>query len=154
MYATGDEKLNQHIFGGVLLKPIDFARPEIKRLFKVKNPTTKSEIYQFQLEKLDILISHYTREDFDKIKFLDLNSDQILVFLGNKHFTGNPQWRDKFIEAVSSVARKRELKIFKERKEIMEAVRSVVTPEGLASLSRQSYVGSLAVALQRMSIED
>ena len=33
-YATGDQKLNQHIFGNLKLLSLDFSSPEIYALFK------------------------------------------------------------------------------------------------------------------------
>jgi hypothetical protein len=83
-------KLNEHIFGNIPLKVIDFKTPPYKSQFKIQRPQTKKEIFNHQLEKLGILISTYSEEEFEQIKFSNLNSDQILVFLGNPNFiTGN-----------------------------------------------------------------
>ena len=59
LYATGDQKLNSHIFGNIPLKAIDFRSPEIHKIFKFKKPETKGDIYNHQFEKLSILISFY-----------------------------------------------------------------------------------------------
>lgn len=75
LYATGDDRLNNHIFGNVPLKVIDFNSPEVHKMFKNKRPTAKKEIFNYQMEKLNVLITFYTEEDFDKVKFHNLNSD-------------------------------------------------------------------------------
>ena len=75
LYATGDQKLNQHVFGSLPLKVIDFKNPQIYAMFKHKKPTDKKDIYHHQFEKLKILISCYNEEDFSKVKFHALNSD-------------------------------------------------------------------------------
>jgi len=33
-YATGDQKLNSHIFGNLPLKFVDFASPEVYSMFR------------------------------------------------------------------------------------------------------------------------
>lgn len=78
LYATGDKKLNEHIFGSLPLKVIDFKNPEIYALFKNKRPVDKKEIVAHQYEKLKILIACYDSHDFDMVKFHALNSEQIL----------------------------------------------------------------------------
>ncbi len=52
MYATGDQKLNEHIFGNLMLKPLDFTAPEVYKLFKYKKPNSKKDVYMHQFEKL------------------------------------------------------------------------------------------------------
>ncbi len=52
MYATGDQNLNEHIFGNLMLKPLDFTAPEVYRLFKYKKPSSKKDVYKHQFEKL------------------------------------------------------------------------------------------------------
>ena len=59
LYATGDQKLNSHIFGHIPLKMIDFTSPEVYKLFKYKKPTGKKDVFNHQMEKLNILISFY-----------------------------------------------------------------------------------------------
>jgi hypothetical protein len=81
MYATGDQNLNEHIFGNLMLKPLDFTAPEVYRLFKYKKPSSKKDVYKHQFEKLQVLLSVYNREEFDQVSFHKLNSDQNLAFL-------------------------------------------------------------------------
>ena len=44
-YATPDYPLNQHVFGNVSLKYLDFTSPQIYSLFKIKKPDTKQQAY-------------------------------------------------------------------------------------------------------------
>ena len=46
-YATGDKTLNQHVFGNLKLKPVDFTSPEVYKMLKVKHPKGKKEIYEY-----------------------------------------------------------------------------------------------------------
>lgn len=75
-YATGDQKLNNHIFGNLVLKEIDFSSPEVYAMFRgPKRPTNKQEIFNYQMEKLRIMLHFYSTEDFEAVKFHKLNSD-------------------------------------------------------------------------------
>jgi hypothetical protein len=47
-----------------------------------------------------------------------LNSDQLLVFLGNKNFIAGQARKEKVIEALHMLYRTRSLKIYKERPEL------------------------------------
>jgi hypothetical protein len=58
-----------------MLKPVNFQDPELYKLFKVKRPAMKKEVYLHQLDKLQVLISLYDRNDFDQVKFYNLNID-------------------------------------------------------------------------------
>ena len=40
-----------------------------------KKPDGKKQVYNFQLEKLRIMLHFYNTEDFDDVKFFKLNSD-------------------------------------------------------------------------------
>ena len=53
-----------------------------------KKPTSKSEIFDMQMEKLRIMLHYYSKEDFENVKFHKLNSDQILQFLKCSNFVG------------------------------------------------------------------
>lgn len=121
-YATGDQKLNEQIFGNLILKPLDFSSPEIYKLFKTKRPTSKKEIYLHQLEKLNVLISYYKRDDFEKIKFHALNVDQILTFIQNPNFIRGQAKKEKVVEALHFLHKSRELKIYSDRPEIINLV--------------------------------
>ena len=124
-YATGDQQLNEQIFGNLMLKPVNFQDPELYKMFKVKRPTTKKEVYLHQLDKLQVLISLYDRNDFDQVKFYNLNIDQKLAFLENQSFIGGVARKEKVIEALTQVAKSRDLKLFQERTEILSAVKSL-----------------------------
>ena len=88
-YATGDQSLNSHIFGNLVLKSVDFSQPEIKSLFtSARRPKGKKEVFDFQLEKLRIMLLFYDGQDFEEVKFYKLNSDQILQFLQVPNFVG------------------------------------------------------------------
>lgn len=76
---------------------IDFKAPHNFALFKHKRPVTKKDIYNHQLEKLNILINHYNQEDFDSLKFHNLNADQMLVFLGNENFVAGQARKETVI---------------------------------------------------------
>jgi hypothetical protein len=65
-YATGDQNLNNHIFGNIPLKYIDFTSPEIYKMFRgIKKPKGKKEVYEYQLEKLRIMLEFYTPQEFE-----------------------------------------------------------------------------------------
>jgi hypothetical protein len=74
-FATTDSRLNEHIFGNIPLKLIDFKSPEVYKLFKVKKPREKGEIFKHQMDKLDILLNFYTADDFERVQFFKLNAD-------------------------------------------------------------------------------
>lgn len=74
-FATSDAKLNSHIFGNIPLKLIDFQSPELYKMFKVKKPKDKQEVYKHQMDKLNILISMYNRNDFQNLQLFQLNAD-------------------------------------------------------------------------------
>ena len=40
-YATSDQKLNQHVFGNLELKYVNFTSPNVYKLFEIKKPDTK-----------------------------------------------------------------------------------------------------------------
>ena len=80
-----------------MLKPLDFTAPEIYKLFKYKKPHSKKDVYKHQFEKLQVLLSAYTSEDFDKITHHKLNVDQNLAFLQNINFVGGSARKEKVI---------------------------------------------------------
>ena len=83
------------------------------------------EVYLHQLDKLQVLISLYDRNDFDQVKFYNLNIDQILAFLENQSFLSGVARKEKVIEALTQVAKSRDIKLFEERTEILTAVKSL-----------------------------
>lgn len=88
-YATGDKKLNSHVFGNLYLKQVDFANPEIKRMIRGPiRPDGKKQVFDFQMEKLRIMLLFYDQADFEAVKFYKLNADQILAFLQTPSFVG------------------------------------------------------------------
>lgn len=44
-------------------------------MFKVKKPKDKQEVYKHQMDKLNILISMYNRNDFQNLQLFQLNAD-------------------------------------------------------------------------------
>ena len=56
-----------------------------------RKPQSKQEVFNMQMEKLRIMLTFYTKEDFDNVKFHKLNSDQILQFLKCENFVGENQ---------------------------------------------------------------
>ena len=60
-FASSDKKLNQHIFGDIPLKLIDFSSPEIYKMIRgPKRPEGKKQVYKYQLEKLRIMLHFYS----------------------------------------------------------------------------------------------
>lgn len=94
------------------MKEIDFKSPEVYKLFKIKKPKEKKEIYKYQMDKLNVLINFYNSQDFEAVKFYKLNSDQILVFLGNSNFTNGLCRKEKVIEALHFLHKLRQLKLY------------------------------------------
>lgn len=74
---------------------------------------------------MQVLISLYDRNDFDQVKFYNLNIDQKLAFLENQYFTGGVARKEKVIEALTQVSKSRDIKLFQERTEILTAVKSL-----------------------------
>ena len=59
------------------------------------------------------------------------------------------------IESLKHVQKAREVKLYKQRPEVMEAVRSIALNHGvMASIKKQSYVTSFVHAVSRMKIDD
>ena len=86
-YATSDQQLNQHVFGNLELKYINFTSPNVYKLFEIKKPDTKRQAYLQQLEKLRIMFDlAYVRDDFHHIKMFQLNSEQLFTLLSSKNF--------------------------------------------------------------------
>ncbi|CDW74735.1 UNKNOWN [Stylonychia lemnae] len=155
LYATGDQRLNSHVFGNITLKDIDFQSPEVYKMFQIKRPREKREIFTYQMDKLNILISFYNQQDFEQIKFHKLNSDQILVFMGNKNFLNGRCRKEKVIEAFHFLHKHRQLKLFSERKEIKDAIRLIALDHKLLEqLSPQSYVTSFIYSVMKMKNDD
>ena len=44
-YATSDQPLNEHVFGNIKLKYVDFSSPKVYKLFEIKKPDTKRQAY-------------------------------------------------------------------------------------------------------------
>ena len=79
------------------------------------------------MEKLRIMLYFYTAEDFSKVVFHKLNSDQIIQFLKCTHFVGEKSIADsvKVIQALKQIQKSRELNLFS-RPEITSAVKCLV----------------------------
>lgn len=60
------------------MKPIDFNDREYISKFKIRNARNTTEYFKQTATKLQVLLEDYTRQDFNKVKFFKLNSDQIL----------------------------------------------------------------------------
>lgn len=108
------------------------------------------------MEKLRIMLHFYDHNDFQRVKFFRLNSDQILQFLACPKFVGPgavaPQ--TKVIESLKMVQKARELNLFK-RPEILAAVKHMATDlTQLAQLQPQTYVTSLIHSTAKMQIDD
>ena len=89
------------------------------------------------------------------VKFHNLNSDQMLKFLGNPNFFSGNSRKEKVVEALHFLQRERGLKIYEKRPEIMQAVRSLaLNHEALASLTPQTFVTTFIYATMKMKIED
>jgi hypothetical protein len=57
--------MNTQIFGNLKLKYIDFHSPEVYKLFSMKKPISKKDVFNHQLEKLNIMLTVYNTDDFD-----------------------------------------------------------------------------------------
>ena len=79
IYASRDDELDNHVFGDVPLKPLDFSHPQVRALIPsplLSNEISKKQFYQLQLEKLRVMFDlTYAPEDFESIKMFRLNSD-------------------------------------------------------------------------------
>ena len=65
-------------------------------------PDGKKEVFYFQLEKLRIMLSFYTKKEFENVRFHKLNSDQILQFLDCPNFLAVAR-KEKVIQALKQV---------------------------------------------------
>lgn len=55
--------LNTHIFGDIPLIELDFNSPKVANLFQGnRQPEGKKQVYQFQLEKLRVMLHFYNRD--------------------------------------------------------------------------------------------
>lgn len=96
----------------------------------------------------------YQPYDFDKLKMFNLNSEQLLTLLNSENFCTRAD-KHKLVEALKGVQKSREIKIFKERPEVMKAVRILALDHRLLdSFEKTSYVTSLIHATSRMKIDD
>lgn len=121
-FQLGNPELNNYVMGDIPLKYVDFSAPEIYKKFRNKRPSGKSQILKHQFEKLKIMFDlAYKSQDFEELKMWALNSDQLLTLLRSENFTKNAK-KEKVIEALKGVQKSREIKIFKERAEIMSVV--------------------------------
>jgi hypothetical protein len=74
--------------------------------------------------------------------------------LKSENFTKNAR-KEKVIEALKGVQKSREVKIFKERAEIMSVLFDLALNHRiLAQLEKLSYVSSLVHCVARMKIDD
>jgi hypothetical protein len=108
------------------------------------------------MEKLRIMLNFYTKQDFEKVRFYKLNSDQILQFLKAPNFVGPKAVSEpkKVIEAIKCIQKTRELKLFN-RSEIVDALRHISQDHGTLSLMKpQSYVAAMIHATSKMKITD
>jgi len=82
-----------------------------------------------------------------------LNSDQLLTLIRSENFTKNAK-KEKVIEALKGLQKSREIKIFKERSEIMSVINDLALDHRtLAQLDKLSYVSSLVHCIARMKID-
>lgn len=134
---------------------VDFKSPDVYKRFRNKKPEGKAQILKHQFEKLKIMFEvAYLADDFDKLKMYALNSEQLLTLLKSQNFA-RVAHKEKVVDALKGIQKSREIKIFKERPEIMEAVRSLTLDHKvLASFDRLSYVSSLIHCVARMKIDD
>lgn len=54
-YSTGDQTLNQHVYGNIPLKSVDFTKKENYLKLEIKKPDGKKQVYEQLLEKLTIM---------------------------------------------------------------------------------------------------
>ena len=102
-----------------------------------------------------MLLSVYTREDFDRVSFHKLNSDQNLAFLQNLNFVAGAASKEKVIQCLYELSRrKKDIKIF-ERPEIISTIKSIaLNPRILNELQPRSYVATFLGAAAAMKIDD
>ena len=99
------------------------------------------------------MLSFYTRQEFEIVKFHKLNSDQILQFLDCPNFLVVAR-KEKVVQALKQIQKSRELNLFK-RPEIVEAIKSIALDHSvLANMESQTYVASFIHAVAKMKIDD
>lgn len=81
-FSTTDQTLNNHVFGNIPLKLVDFSKQKYYEMQNIKNPDGKRQVYDQLLDKLRIMFDvAYTIEDFNELKMYGLNTDQLLALL-------------------------------------------------------------------------
>ena len=96
----------------------------------------------------------YVREDFHQLKLYSMNSEQLFTLLQSKNFLETAP-KEKVIECLKHVQKDRKVKLYKERAEVMEAVKSIaLNHKMMARIKKQSYVTSFVHAVSRMRIDD
>lgn len=66
----------------------------------------------------------YSPEDFDQLKMYALNAEQLLTLLKSENFCENAR-KEKVIDALKGIQKSQEIKIYKERAEIMNVVKDL-----------------------------
>ena len=78
---SNDKVLDLHIFKNIpIIRYIDFNAAENYKKFRIKIAQTKADLFNQTACKLQLLLETYSQDEFDKVKFYDLNTDQILIF--------------------------------------------------------------------------
>lgn len=96
----------------------------------------------------------YKPTDFDALKMYALNSDQLLTLLKSTNFCNNAS-KEKVIDTLKAIQKSQEVRIYKERAEIMSVVEQLALDHKLlASLEKLSYVSSFIHCVSRMKIDD
>lgn len=154
-FQIGDDELNKYVFGNIPLKYVDFTSPSNYQRFRNKKPEGKQQITKHQFEKLKIMFDvAYTPDDFDALKTYSLNSEQLLTLLKSENFGSNAS-KEKVIDVLKALQKSREIRIFKERAEVMSSVRALALDHRLlATLDKLSYVSSFVHCVSRMKIDD
>ena len=81
-----------------------------------------------------------------------LNSDQLLALMNSKNFIRNAK-PTRIVDCLKGLQKGREIKIFKDRPEIISAIQFLTDDKMLLNLP-ESYVTSLAHAVSKMKIDD
>ena len=77
------------------------------------------------LDKLRVMFDvAYISKDFKDLRMYKLNSDQLLALLKSTNFIGNAD-SERLVDCLKGLQKGRELKLYKDRPEIMNAVRKL-----------------------------
>jgi hypothetical protein len=120
--STADNTLNQHVLGNIPLKAVDFSKPHVYSLLKLKKPDSKKQHYEQMLEKLRIMFElTYSQEDFALLKYYNLNSDQLLTILKASNFLECAE-PPTIIDCLKSLQKSRQIKVYSSRPEVVAAI--------------------------------